>query len=212
MALSEVCNATTNDAENDANKNVTIEIDGDSANTVVNETNNHVNQNMAKTYAHMVLSGDNAVNNKLIFRPAVINEDGNEYVVIDTAYNYFVEMQKEGIMPNVIAYNVLINGYCKSRKMAQAYGCFAEMEARGLVANKYTYTILINGNCNLGNWNEALRLYIEMVDRGIEPDAWTHTTLLKRVGFETKARAVRYLEDTVLGNEETDEAKSVRYS
>ncbi|PWA39327.1 hypothetical protein CTI12_AA572880 [Artemisia annua] len=79
MASSEVCKATT-DAQNDANRNITIEIDGDSANIVVNETNNHVNQNVAKTYAHMVLNGDNAVNNKLIFRPTEINEDGNEYV------------------------------------------------------------------------------------------------------------------------------------
>lgn len=107
-------------------------------------------------------------------------------------------------MPNVITYNVLINGLCKLRRMDQAYRYVDEMKTRGIPPNKYTYTILINENCDLGNWDEALRLYKEMLDNGIQPDSCTHGALFKNLGKDYMSHAAQYLEYIKLENEENN--------
>ncbi|KAG6419787.1 hypothetical protein SASPL_116299 [Salvia splendens] len=73
------------------------------------------------------------------------------------ANHLFRLMIFKGFVPDVVTYNCLINGCCKTNRIGRALELFEDMEGRGCVPNRITY-------------NSFIRYYsaVNEVDRGIE--------------------------------------------
>lgn len=75
----------------------------------------------------------------------------------------FNDMPKQRIAHNVITYNILIDGYCKSRRIEDAFALCNTMLGRGICPNASTFIRLIAGLCRKGYAEEACSL-IELSD------------------------------------------------
>ncbi|KAH7666140.1 TPR-like protein [Dioscorea alata] len=73
------------------------------------------------------------------------------------ANHMFRRMLFKGFVPDVVTYNCLINGLCKSYRIERAHEVFDEMLQRGCVPNRVTY-------------NSFIRYYsvVNEVDKGVE--------------------------------------------
>ena len=58
-------------------------------------------------------------------------------------------MVERGRSPNVFSYNILINGYCKNKRIDEARSLFDEMSNKGVAPNVVTYSTLIGGFCEV---------------------------------------------------------------
>ncbi|PRQ34902.1 putative pentatricopeptide [Rosa chinensis] len=67
--------------------------------------------------------------------------------LMDEARQVFDLTIGRGSMVDVWSCNILINGYCKGKKIDQAYKIFNEMPRMELVPDTVTYTTLIDGLC-----------------------------------------------------------------
>ncbi|EEF49960.1 pentatricopeptide repeat-containing protein, putative [Ricinus communis] len=88
------------------------------------------------------------------------------------------EMKADGICPNEVTFNILIDGFCNDKNVSVAMKVFAEMNRQGVKPNVVTYNSLINGLCNNGKVNEATTLRDQMVNSCLEPNIITHNALL----------------------------------
>ncbi|KHN45235.1 Putative pentatricopeptide repeat-containing protein [Glycine soja] len=110
-----------------------------------------------------------------------------------------LEMERCGIFPDVVTYNILIKGLCDIFRLEEAMGLmekmdevevlansviqcgnvraamglYTEMVIKGIVPDVVTYTALIDGHCKVGNTKEAFRLHKEMLDAGLSPNMFT---------------------------------------
>ena len=57
----------------------------------------------------------------------------------------FNTMVEKGCSPDVFSYTILINGYCKIKKIDEAMHLFHEMSNKGMIPNVVTYNNLIIG-------------------------------------------------------------------
>ncbi|KAL4375033.1 hypothetical protein HN51_008901 [Arachis hypogaea] len=64
----------------------------------------------------------------------------------------FNTMAKNRVFPDVRSYNIMINGFCKSKMIDDALNLFEEMRRKNLVTDTVTYSTLIDG---LGNQRES---------------------------------------------------------
>jgi pentatricopeptide repeat protein len=71
------------------------------------------------------------------------------------AKKLFKNMHVQGCMPNVLSYNILINGSCKALRIDEAKQLFDEMSFRGLIPNTASYNTLISGLFQVGRILEA---------------------------------------------------------
>ncbi|KAL6312392.1 hypothetical protein AAG906_008076 [Vitis piasezkii] len=103
--------------------------------------------------------------------------------------------------PDVVAYNTLINGFCKVKRVSEAHDILDEMVAKGLwmvqngdidqafhclsrmvgkerEPNVITYTTLIDGLCNAGRPDDAVHLWNEMRGKGCSPNRISFIALI----------------------------------
>ncbi|MCI31326.1 pentatricopeptide repeat-containing protein, partial [Trifolium medium] len=71
----------------------------------------------------------------------------------------FEEMQKQGLKPNTITYNSLINGLCNNGKLEDAVNLWDKMVGLGLKPDIVTYNALINGFCKKKMMKEAKKVF-----------------------------------------------------
>ena len=64
---------------------------------------------------------------------------------MDEAVKTFNMMVEKGCSLDVFSYNILINGYCKSKKIDEAKRLFHEMSNKGIIPNVVAYNTLIDG-------------------------------------------------------------------
>ncbi|KAG5244283.1 pentatricopeptide repeat-containing protein [Salix suchowensis] len=79
-------------------------------------------------------------------------------------------MEEAGCHPNVVTYNVLIDGLCKDRRVNEALDIFSYMKAKRISPDIFTYNSLIQGLCNFRRWKEASALLNEMMSLNIMPN------------------------------------------
>ncbi|GAB2292004.1 hypothetical protein Dimus_026252 [Dionaea muscipula] len=97
---------------------------------------------------------------------------------INTANRFYEDMRSRGIMPNVVTYNTMINGFYRVKKVEDAERFFVEMKGGNLVPTVVSYTTMIKGYASVGKVDDALRMFEEMKTSGIKPNETTYTTLL----------------------------------
>ncbi|KAF5185243.1 Pentatricopeptide repeat-containing protein, partial [Thalictrum thalictroides] len=73
----------------------------------------------------------------------------------------------QGLIPNLFAYNVLINSLCKEGKLEEAKSNFKKMKEKGLSPNDVTYSILIDFFSKSGKLDVALLFFHKMVEEGV---------------------------------------------
>ncbi|XP_026432395.1 pentatricopeptide repeat-containing protein At5g16640, mitochondrial-like [Papaver somniferum] len=99
--------------------------------------------------------------------------------LLDQALVLFTEMLHDSnVVPDVVAYTILINGFGNSGRLKEAKSFFDEMVSRGISANLTTYNSMIHGHCVRAQQEEARRYFDEMMDRGISPDTVTFNILV----------------------------------
>jgi leucine-rich PPR motif-containing protein len=96
---------------------------------------------------------------------------------MEKAFALLDEMAKKGLEPDILCYNTLIDGFCKSGDILHARKVFNIILDKGLVPDCMTYTALIDGNCKIGDITDAFDLYNEMLARGVVPDAYVYAAL-----------------------------------
>ncbi|CAI9266718.1 unnamed protein product [Lactuca saligna] len=114
------------------------------------------------------------------------------------ALEIYFEMEKKGILPDVITFDSLIQGYCNLGLWEKVNGLSTEMKAKGIsydivtfsilvhywfkqgcVPNAFTYTTLINGYCLVGKVDEAREIFEVMIQEGYAPCVVSYSILIE---------------------------------
>ncbi|KAL0463319.1 UNVERIFIED_CONTAM: hypothetical protein Slati_0219500 [Sesamum latifolium] len=84
-------------------------------------------------------------------------------------------MQRDGHVPSVVTYNVLMNGYCKQGQMKNANMLLNAMLNIGVVPDDITYNILLEGYCKNGSREDVSNLRSA---KGLILDYASYTSLI----------------------------------
>ncbi|KAI5676966.1 hypothetical protein M9H77_07916 [Catharanthus roseus] len=108
---------------------------------------------------------------------------------IEMANRFFREMIDKGIKPNVVTYNVLLNGICRraslhpeerfERVIREAEKVFDEMRQRGVEPDVRSYSILLHVYSRAHKPALSLEKLKMMKDRGVCPSIATYTSVIK---------------------------------
>ena len=107
-----------------------------------------------------------------------------------------VKMKEMGIKPSVITFGILINRFCKSRRIDAAMEVFVKMsggiEGISVKPDVIIYNTLIDGQCKVGRQEEGLHLMEKMrLQGGCAPNIVTYNCLIdgfNKVGDIEKGR------------------------
>ncbi|KAI9207440.1 uncharacterized protein BJ171DRAFT_275676 [Polychytrium aggregatum] len=88
------------------------------------------------------------------------------------------QMEADGVMPNIVTYNTLIQGYCDFGDIPAAHRLLQKFP-ESLKPSVTTYNILLHANAKRHHFDTVNSLYSEMLDRGIQPDVSTYTILMQ---------------------------------
>ena len=69
----------------------------------------------------------------------------------------------KGIYSDMVTYDVLINGLCKTGNLEDSYVLWMKMVIDGLQPYSVTYTCLIHAHCERGCLREAMNIFDCMV-------------------------------------------------
>ncbi|GJZ14414.1 pentatricopeptide repeat-containing protein [Tanacetum coccineum] len=92
---------------------------------------------------------------------------------VETAYELFNRMVKEGIRPDLKSYKILVECLCLVARVDDATYYFDQMKETGLDLDVISYNLMINGHGTVRRIEDALELFDEM-QRGISPNLYTH--------------------------------------
>ncbi|CAK9150553.1 unnamed protein product [Ilex paraguariensis] len=105
------------------------------------------------------------------------------------AERFFEEMVNKGIVPNVVTYNVMLNGICRraslhpeerfERTIRDAEKMFGEMRERGVEPDVTSYSVLLHVYSRSHKPELTLSKLKEMMDKGIYPTVATYTSVVK---------------------------------
>ncbi|KAL3537629.1 hypothetical protein ACH5RR_000995 [Cinchona calisaya] len=108
---------------------------------------------------------------------------------IEMAKRFFKEMVEKGIEPNVVTYNVMLNGICRKaslhpeerfeRVIREAEKVFQEMCERGVEPDVTSYSSLLHVYSRAHKPVLSLEKLRMMKDRGICPNVVTYTSVVK---------------------------------
>ncbi|KAL3533593.1 hypothetical protein ACH5RR_007114 [Cinchona calisaya] len=102
------------------------------------------------------------------------------------ARNVFDSMVSGGVHPNVLSYNILINGYFKKNRIDDAMHLLREMSCKRITPTTdtwlspdvVTYNTVIKGLCLEGLMNEAKDFFNMMEESGTTPNEITYNILV----------------------------------
>ncbi|CAH9127131.1 unnamed protein product [Cuscuta epithymum] len=108
---------------------------------------------------------------------------------IEMAKKFFEEMIAKSIHPNVVTYNVLLNGICRraslhpdgrfERVIVEAEKVFGEMRERGVEPDVTSYSILLHVYSRAHKPELSLEKLMEMKEKGICPNIASYTSVIK---------------------------------
>jgi len=88
-------------------------------------------------------------------------------------------MKAERVMPNVVTYTTIIDGYVKAGDFNKAETVVKEMIVGGVMPNVVTYNTIIGGYVKAGDFDKAKDLIKEIEKEGIIPDEVTNRIMQK---------------------------------
>ncbi|KAL6989057.1 hypothetical protein U1Q18_014809 [Sarracenia purpurea var. burkii] len=106
----------------------------------------------------------------------------NSLMSFETNYkevaNIYDEMQRAGIVPDVVSYALLVNAYGKARREEEALAVFEEMLDAGVRPTQKAYNILLDAFAISGMVEEARTVFKSMRRDRCTPDLCSYTTML----------------------------------
>jgi len=97
----------------------------------------------------------------------------------DGAFEVLDLMSEEGITPNLVTLNTLLDACARAGKMEKCASVMQEIRTKhGLMPDRITYSTLIKGFCNHGDITKALALMKSMKEQGLKPDAIIYNTVM----------------------------------
>ncbi|XP_010416682.1 PREDICTED: pentatricopeptide repeat-containing protein At1g77405-like [Camelina sativa] len=110
------------------------------------------------------------------------------------ANRMFREMLFRGFVPDVVTYNCLIDGCCKTNRIGRALELFEDMKKRGCVPNQVTYNSFIRYYSVTNEIERAIEMMRTMkkMDHGV-PGSSTYTPLIHALVETRRAAEARDL-------------------
>ncbi|KAK9273907.1 hypothetical protein L1049_018719 [Liquidambar formosana] len=94
--------------------------------------------------------------------------------------------RKRGLEPSCVpstrVYNILLNGWFRSRKLKQAERLWVEMKKENVKPSVVTYGTLVEGYCRMRRVERAIELVSEMRREGIELNAIVYNPIVDALG------------------------------
>ncbi|KAK3006293.1 hypothetical protein RJ639_015595 [Escallonia herrerae] len=85
-------------------------------------------------------------------------------------------------VPSTKVYNILLNGWFRSRKLKQAERLWIRMQQENVKTSVVTYGTLVEGYCRMGRVEMAMELLTDMRKEGIEPNAIVYNPIIYALG------------------------------
>ncbi|KAF6160852.1 hypothetical protein GIB67_036053 [Kingdonia uniflora] len=114
---------------------------------------------------------------------------------MEEAENVLHSMVVSGCEPNVISYTILINGYCKAKRLDEAIQIFENMRSKGLTPDVITYNSMIDG------------LY--KLDNGSTPNELTYNTIFRRLLKHNKLNKAMQLRNEMVERDFSLDANNI---
>uniref|UniRef100_A0A2C9V390 Pentatricopeptide repeat-containing protein-mitochondrial domain-containing protein n=1 Tax=Manihot esculenta TaxID=3983 RepID=A0A2C9V390_MANES len=117
---------------------------------------------------------------------------------LDLALSLFQDMAQIGCSRNLVIYNNLIDGLCKSDRLEESYEILREMKESGIEPTQFTHNAMFGCLCRRGDASGALDLVKKMRIHGHEPWIKHYTFLVRKMCKNGKAtQACKFLADMV---------------
>ncbi|ESQ38917.1 hypothetical protein EUTSA_v10001862mg [Eutrema salsugineum] len=87
-------------------------------------------------------------------------------------------ISKEGISPDPVTFNVIINRFCHAGQVERAKMIIEFMKKNGCNPNVFNYSALMNGFCKERKIQEAKSIFDEVKETGLKLDTVGYTTLM----------------------------------
>lgn len=97
-------------------------------------------------------------------------------------YFYRQKGQDSNWSPSIRVYNILLNGWFRSRKLKKAERLWGEMKREGIKPSIVTYGTLVEGLCRMQRIEMAIELIGEMKEEGIDPNAVVYNPIIDALG------------------------------
>ncbi|KAF3570555.1 hypothetical protein F2Q69_00060764 [Brassica cretica] len=88
------------------------------------------------------------------------------------------QMELHGIAHNIYSLSIVVNCFCRRRKLGFAFSVMGKMLKLGYEPNTVTFSTLVNGLCLEGRVSEAVALVDRMVETKVRPNLITLSTLV----------------------------------
>lgn len=85
-------------------------------------------------------------------------------------------------VPSIRIYNIVLNGWFRSRKIKRAERVWAKMRNENVSPTVVTYGTLVEGYCRMKRVERAMELVGEMRSEGIEPNAIVYNPIIDALG------------------------------
>ncbi|XXG56035.1 hypothetical protein AAC387_Pa03g3557 [Persea americana] len=103
---------------------------------------------------------------------------------VNAAFSYF--QQRKESEPNrlfsVRVYNILLNGFFRSRKLRKAERLYEEMRSENVDPTVVTFGTLVEGYCRTQRVDKAIELLSEMKQVGVEPNMIVYNPIIDALG------------------------------
>ncbi|OMO80513.1 hypothetical protein COLO4_24047 [Corchorus olitorius] len=87
-----------------------------------------------------------------------------------------------GWVPSIKVYNILLNGWFRSRKLKHAERLWLDMQKEGVQPSVVTYGTLVEGYSTMRRVERAIELLDEMKRAGIQPNAKVYNPIIDALG------------------------------
>lgn len=100
---------------------------------------------------------------------------------VEHARDAFLELRRQ-IHPDASTFNIMIHGWCKTRKMDEALRTMEEMRCFGYKPCVVSYTSLVQAYCMDRDFRKVDTILVEMQNEGCLPNVVTYTIVMHALG------------------------------
>ncbi|KAI0510525.1 hypothetical protein KFK09_011129 [Dendrobium nobile] len=95
------------------------------------------------------------------------------------AYKLLCAIISSGVAPDVVTYNILINGMCKAGKIKQALKLLEDLQTKGHFPDAITYGTLIDGLSRVHRDKDVSEVFEQMLKNGCKPTVSIYNTQMR---------------------------------